>query len=141
MAGTLYTPDILRMAANIPHLGRLEKPDASVDQRAPVCGSHILVDLILDADGNVADFAQQVRTCALGQASAYLLGTHIIGASAAQLAQMAADLEDWLSGSRQTAPNWPGISVLEEARAHPGRHGAICLPFKAAALAAQRAAS
>lgn len=137
MAAVLYTADILRMAASIPHLGQLDQPDIRMDQRAPICGSHIRIDLCLDETGHVRDFAQEVRACALGQASAYLLGTHIIGRSAHELTETAQALADWLSGACSDAPNWPGISILEAARTHPGRHGAICLPFDAAARAAQ----
>lgn len=137
MAKTLYTTDILRMAANIPHLGRLESAGCSVERQSPICGSSIIVDVTLDAQGRVCDFAQQVRACALGQASAFLLGSHIFGRTGVELGQTAADLADWLAGKRMEAPDWPGMDLLAEARHHPGRHGSICLPFLAAAQAAQ----
>lgn len=139
MAAALYTTDILRLAASIPHLGRLVPPAHSVDQRAPLCGSRIIVDVQLDDAGRIRAFGQDVRACALGQASACLLGAHIIGQSGPELAQIAADLAAWLSGQRADPPQWPGIEILAAARAHPGRHGAICLPFEAAAQAAQEA--
>jgi NifU-like protein involved in Fe-S cluster formation len=139
MASALYTTDILRLAASIPHLGRLGQPAHSVDRRAPVCGSRIVVDVQLDDAGRICAFGQDVRACALGQASACLLGAHVLGQSGAELAQIAADLAAWLSDQRAEPPNWPGIEILGAARAHPGRHGAICLPFEAAAQAALEA--
>ena len=139
MASALYTTDILRLAASIPHLGRLGPPAHSVDRRAPVCGSRIVVDVQLDNAGRICAFGQDVRACALGQASACLLGAHVLGQSGAELGQIAADLAAWLSDQRAEPPNWPGIEILGAARAHPGRHGAICLPFEAAAQAALEA--
>ena len=35
----LYSGRILALAADIPHLGRLEAPDATVKRRSPLCGS------------------------------------------------------------------------------------------------------
>lgn len=139
MASALYTTDILRLAASIPHLGRLGPPAHSVDRRAPVCGSRIVVDVQLDDAGRICAFGQDVRACALGQASACLLGAHVLGQSGAELGQIAADLAAWLSDQRAEPPHWPGIEILAAARAHPGRHGAICLPFEAAVQAALEA--
>ena len=54
MTSTLYSRDILRLAASIPHLGRLPDPEASVERNSPVCGSRVVVDLSLDDAGHVA---------------------------------------------------------------------------------------
>ena len=54
-------------------------------RRSPVCGSRIIVDVTLDADGRVAALGQEVRACALGQASAAVMGAAAIGRSAAEL--------------------------------------------------------
>ena len=42
-------------------------------------GSRIVVDVVLDAGGRVADFAQDVKACALGQAAASVLGANYPG--------------------------------------------------------------
>ena len=139
MASTLYTTDILRMATEIPHRGRLEDADGRADLRAPICGSRIAVDVRLDHAGRVTAFAQDVRACAMGQAAAHLLGADIIGRSGADLAAVAVQLADWLARPDAQVPDWPGLLVLEPARAHPGRHAAICLPFEAAAAAIRAA--
>jgi len=76
---TLYTRDILRLAASIPHVGRLAAADGSAEKRAPLCGSSIIVDVILDDEGRIAALGQEVRACAFGQASAALMGAHAIG--------------------------------------------------------------
>lgn len=137
---TLYSRDILRLAASIPHLGRLERPEASVERSSPVCGSRVGVDVIADSEGRVAALGQEVRACALGQASAALLAANAIGASAAELAEARDSLAAYLAGSRDDPGAWPGLAVFAEARRYPARHAAILLAFEAAAEAAASAA-
>ncbi len=136
MASALYTPEILRLATQIPHLARLERPVVTIERRAPVCGSWIAVDVVFDVEGRVAAFGQEVRACALGQASASLMGRDILGRSAEELGIVAKNLASWLKGEGEI-PDWPGLSVFEAARGYPGRHDAICLPFEAVHAAAQ----
>src|SRR5437763_17057054 len=87
MPSALYNRDILRLAASIPHLGRLAAPQASVEKSSPICGSRVTVDVVTDGEGRVAKLLQDVRACALGQASASLMGAHVIGRTAAELAE------------------------------------------------------
>lgn len=140
MSAPLYTRDILRLAASIPHLGRLSDAEASVEKRAPVCGSSIIVDLALDAEGKVAALGQEVKACAFGQASAALMGAHALGRSPAELADARDALAAWLAGARDDAGDWPGLDMLAPARRLSARHGAILLPFKAIAEASAMAA-
>ena len=135
----LYTRDILRLAASIPHLGRLPGAEASVEKRAPVCGSHIMVELMLDEEGKVKAIGQEVRACAFGQASAALLGRHVLGRTPAELAAARDALAGWLAGTGDTPGAWPGLDILAPARRLSARHGAILLPFQAAAEAAAQA--
>ncbi|ODM49993.1 iron-sulfur cluster assembly scaffold protein, partial [Ruegeria sp. PBVC088] len=74
----LYSGRILELAADIPHNARLEDPQVSVKKRSPLCGSTVTVDLTMK-DGRVADFGQDVKACALGQAAASVVGGAIIG--------------------------------------------------------------
>lgn len=140
MTAPLYTRDILRLAASIPHLGRLPDAEASVERRAPVCGSSILVDVVLDAEGRVAAIGQVVKACAFGQASAALMGADVIGRMPAELADARDALAAWLAGERDDPGVWPGLEVLANARRLSARHGAILLPFQAVAEAAAQAA-
>ena len=84
---TLYSKRILALAADIPHLGRLPAPEASVNRRSPLCGSTVTVDLMV-SDGRVSDFAQDVKACALGQASAAILGEVVLGRTLPELEQI-----------------------------------------------------
>ncbi len=139
VSAPLYTRDILRLAVSIPHLGRLDRPQASIEKRAPVCGSRVSVDLVLDEAGRVSALGQDVKACALGQASAALMGRHAIGRSAAELAAARDSLAAFLAGERDDPGDWPGIEALAVARSYSARHGAILLPFEAVTEAAVRA--
>src|SRR5579859_2901885 len=84
MIDDLYSAKLLKLAANMPRTGRLAQPDASVEKISKLCGSRVLVDVVVDGD-RVADFAQDVKACALGQAAASVLGANVVGASLAEL--------------------------------------------------------
>ncbi|PIE16726.1 MAG: iron-sulfur cluster assembly scaffold protein [Rhodobacterales bacterium] len=80
----LYSGPILALAADIPLTERLDHPQVSVKQRAPLCGSTVTVDLVMD-QGRVAAFGQDVKACALGQAAASVVAANIIGCDADQI--------------------------------------------------------
>jgi NifU-like protein involved in Fe-S cluster formation len=140
MPSALYNRDILRLAASIPHQRRLAAPQASVEKSSPICGSRVMVDLALDAQGRVAELGQEVRACALGQASASLMGAHAIGRTAAELAGAREALAAYLAGRRDAPGDWPGLAIFADARRFTARHPSILLAFEAAAEAAARAA-
>lgn len=135
----LYTIEILRLAAAIPHMGDLPDAEGSVTVRSPTCGSTVAVAVRLGADGHVAELGQQVQACAFGQASAALMGMHAIGKQAKDVEQALADFAGWLDGSRDNPGDWPGLAALAPARARRARHGAMLLPLRGL-LAAIRAA-
>ena len=136
----LYSREILRLAVAIPHLGRLERPQASVEKVSPVCGSRVAVDVVTDGEGRVVELGQEVRACALGQASASLLGAHVLGRSPDELAEARDALAAYLAGRRDDPGDWPGLAVFAEARPFSARHASILLAFEAAAEAARKAA-
>lgn len=138
MTAALYSRDILRLAASIPHHQRLAGARTTVEKSSPVCGSRIIVDMSLDPAGRVAALGQEVRACALGQASAALMGAHAIGRSAAEFAEARDALAGYLAGARKDPGDWPGLGVFAEARRFPARHPSILLAFAAAAEAAAR---
>jgi len=140
VTAALYNRDILRLAAAIPHQRRLAAPQASVEKSSPVCGSRVTVDLVVDAEGRVAELGQEVRACALGQASASLMGAHAIGRTAAELADARDALAAYLAGRRDDPGDWPGLAIFADARRFTARHPSILLAFEAAAEAAARAA-
>lgn len=143
MNAPLYNTDILRLAAAIPHHGRLTDPQASVEKRSATCGSRVVADVRLDKDGRLSELGLEVRACALGQASASLMAAHALGKSVTDLAAARDALTDWLAGQGGDPAFWPGFGIIAPARAYPARHASIRLGFEAvaeaAALAAQRA--
>lgn len=140
MTPPLYSMDILRLAASIPHQGRLADPMGSSERRSPVCGSRVTVDLDLDDEGRVHAAGLDVRACALGQASASLLASEVVGRRPEEIAAARDALARWLAEGGD-APDWPGLAVFEAARPHTARHPSILLAFDAAAEAAERAAA
>jgi len=141
MADTLYNTRILKLATSIPHHARLAHPHGTSERRSPICGSRVSVDVVLDGEGRITQLGQEVRACALGQASASLMGTHAIGRSLAELEEARDALTAFLAGERDDPGDWPGLEIFGPARAHSARHASIRLAFEAVAEAAARAAS
>lgn len=139
MASALYSKDILRLATSIPHLGRLAEPEGTSERRSPVCGSRITVDVIVDAEGHILEIGQMVSACALGQASAAIMGQYAVGRTLKELNEARDALSAWLAGEGAMPEGWPGLEVFEPALTHTARHGAIRLPFEAVAEAATSA--
>ena len=139
VTSVLYNRDILRLAASIPHLGRLERPHGSAEKRSPVCGSRVVVDVELDAQGRVIALGQEVKACALGQASAALMGAAALGRRPPELAEARDALTGYLAGTRDDPGSWPGLDIFHEARPYKARHASILLAFQAVAEAAAEA--
>ncbi|OIQ32015.1 MAG: iron-sulfur cluster assembly scaffold protein [Alphaproteobacteria bacterium MedPE-SWcel] len=135
----LYSTKILALAAEIPHQGRLETADATVKRRSPLCGSTVTVDIALD-NGKVSRFAQDVKACALGQASAAIVGQAIIGRTLAEVETARDQLKAMLSaaGPVPDAP-FDGLEVLIPAREFKNRHASIQLALEATLEAMQTA--
>ncbi|MFD1950659.1 iron-sulfur cluster assembly scaffold protein [Sphingomonas arantia] len=139
MSAPLYNQTILRLATSIPHQVRLDAPDGTSEKRSPVCGSRIIVDVALDGEGRVNAIGQEVRACALGQASASLMGAAAMGRTPDELEAARADLTAYLAGDRETPGEWPGLDIFEPARPYTARHASIRLAFEAVADAARQA--
>lgn len=135
MTAPLYNSQILRLATAIPHLGRLADAQGSADRRSPTCGSRVILDVRLDGEGRVAALGQEVQACALGQASAALMGAHAIGRSRAEIEAACGALAAYLTGECDDAGDWPGLDIFAPARPHSARHASIRLAFEALAEA------
>lgn len=135
----LYSSRILELAADIPHLDRLENPDATVKKRSPLCGSTVTVDVRVE-NGRVTGFGQDVKACALGQASASVVGAGVIGCTRAQIETARDQLKAMLK-QNGPAPETPfgGLEVLIPARDYKNRHASILLALEATAEAVEQA--
>ncbi len=135
----LYSARILALAADIPHIDRLDSPDATVKRRSPLCGSTVTVDVNV-TDGKISAFGQDVKACALGQASASVVGGAILGATRAQV-QTARDQLKAMLKQDGPAPDAPfdGLEVLLPAREYKNRHASILLALEATLEAMEQA--
>lgn len=141
MIDDLYSAKLLKLAANLPRLGRLAAPDASVEKISKLCGSRVLVDVVVDVD-RVTDFAQEVKACALGQASAAVLGANVIGASLAELETARGQLKAMLKeGAAAPDGRFAELALLAPVKDYPARHASTMLAFEAVTEAVRKAAA
>ena len=131
MLDDIYNRRILELAADIPRLGRLSAPDASATAHSKLCGSTVTVDLVL-RDGRVADFAHDVKACALGQASSSIMARHVVGAKADDLRLVREAMRRML---KENGPppqgEWADLAALEPVRGFKARHASTLLTFDA----------
>ena len=87
--------------------------------------------LDLDETGAVSKLGLQVSACAVGQAAAAIFASAVRGARAQDIEAALNAIQAWL---REDGPQpvWPRFDALEAALAHPGRHGALILPWETA---------
>ncbi len=140
MIDDLYSAKLLRLAAEMPRAGRLSDPDASSEKVSKLCGSRVVVDVKVDGD-RVTDFAQDVKACALGQASAAVLGAHVIGASLAELETTRDAFKAMLKADGPPPQGrFADLALLAPVKDYPARHTSTLLAFEAAAEAVREAA-
>lgn len=132
MLNDLYNKRILALAADIPHLGRLENPQASAKAHSKLCGSTVVVDVVTDG-GKVIDFAHDVKACALGQASSSIMARHVIGADFETLRSLRERMHAMLKedGAADFDGDWEDLNVLEAVRDFRSRHASTLLTFDA----------
>lgn len=139
MLDALYSDRILTLAANLPRAGRLAAPDATSLKVAKLCGSRVIVDVVV-RDGAVVDLGQDVQACALGQAAAAVLGAHGVGATVEELEAARDALRAMLKeGAAPPQGRFADLAPLAVVKDYPARHASTMLAFEAAAEAARSA--
>jgi NifU-like protein involved in Fe-S cluster formation len=131
MIDDVYNAKILEFAGNIPRIGRLAHPQASSTAHSKLCGSTVIVDLVMN-NGLVSDYAHDVKACALGQSSASILASHVIGASGAELRRARDEMRAMLK--ENGAPpqgRFEELKFLEPVRDYKTRHASTLLAFDA----------
>lgn len=131
MIDEVYNEKILEFAGNIPHLGRLENPDASARAHSKLCGSTVTVDLSME-NGKVVSFGHDVKACALGQASSSIMARNVIGSGAPELRSVRDSMYKMLKehGEAPTG-KWSDLMYLEPVRDYKPRHASTLLTFDA----------
>jgi NifU-like protein involved in Fe-S cluster formation len=131
MLSDVYNEKILDLAGNIPRLGRLDAPDASATAHSKLCGSTVTVDVKM-ANGQVSDFAHDVKACALGQASSSIMAHHVIGSKPDELRALRETVRKMLKeNGAPPSGKWADIAVLEPVRDYKARHASTLLTFDA----------
>ncbi len=131
----LYSKRILALAADMPNGERLEAPQASAMKRSPLCGSTVTIDLDYDGE-RVTRFGQDIKACALGQASSAVLGGAIVGRTREEIATGRDQLRAMLKeGGEVPGAPFDALEVLEPARDYKNRHASILLAWDAALTA------
>ena len=130
-AAKLYSPALLGLATELAQFPLSDALPLRAEARSRSCGSVIALGLALAENGRVGQIGMTVSACAIGQASAALLARSALGADPARIVDTTATITTWLAGE-SGLPDWPGLDVLSPALPHPGRHGALLLPWKAA---------
>jgi NifU-like protein involved in Fe-S cluster formation len=140
MIDELYSARILKLAANLPHSGRLADAQGTGERIAKLCGSKAIVDVTLDADGRVAAFAQDVKACALGQAAAGVLGESVIGASVDEIAEARDAMTAMLkAGGEGPEGRFEGLRALKLVADYPARHASTMVAIEATLDAVKQA--
>lgn len=136
----LYSERILEIAGNQPVPGRLADAHASARRVSRICGSSIEVDIKL-RDGVIVGYGHAISACALGQTSAAIVASHIVGTPVAEFlavrAQMSAMLTE--SGDPPAGEKWADLKYLEPVREYRARHASTLLVFEAVAEALEKA--
>lgn len=135
----LYHPRILELAAEIPHLGRLDAPHGAATKVSRVCGSVVTVELKLEG-GVISDIAVHPKACALGQAATGVLAMHAVGATPQEVRQARDGLRAMLKeGAAPPTGRFWELRHLEGVRDYPARHASTMLAFDAAVEALEQA--
>ena len=139
MIDDLYSARLLKLAANLPRVGRLAAPHGTAEKVAKLCGSRVVVDVVVDGD-RVVDFAQDVKACALGQAAAAVLGANVVGARLSEI-ELARDAFRAMLKEGAPAPEgrFSDLSMLAPVKDYPARHASTLLAFEATVEAVRQA--
>jgi NifU-like protein involved in Fe-S cluster formation len=128
----LYSQKILEIAANQPIPGRLVAPDATARRVSRVCGSSIEVDISVTAEGNISAYGHKISACALGQTSAAIVATHIVGTPVDEFRALRVQMTQMLKATGAVPTGkWSDLAYLEPVRDYPPRHTSTLLVFDA----------
>ena len=127
----IYNTKLLELAAHIPLTERLSAPDATATAHSKLCGSTVSIELKMSGN-TVSDYGQTVKACLLGQATAAIVGRHIIGASSREVREAAQEMRRMLK-ENGPAPGgrFAELALMEPVRHYKARHGSVMLTFDA----------
>lgn len=131
MSDELYQKAIIGLAKKARALSRLDAPDQTITVDNPLCGDRVTLDLMINGS-LVSDFGHKTRGCLLCEASAFLIGDHVIGREIEALKADASSVLLQLSDESVSMGDlWPGLESLAPVRRFKSRHDCVTLPFQA----------
>jgi NifU-like protein involved in Fe-S cluster formation/TusA-related sulfurtransferase len=127
----IYSPKVFQLARSLPSASRLAAPDATAEAQSKLCGSAIAVDIIV-LEGKVNAYAQRVKACLFGRASAAIVAREIVGTPAAEILQISSEMRAMLE-KNGPAPGgrWADLAALAPMRTLKARHASALLVFVA----------
>lgn len=127
----IYNPKFLELAAASARAGRLPRPDATATAHSKLCGSTITVDIVM-RNGCIADYAQVVKACLLGQTTAAIVAREAVGSTAEEIRRVGAEMRRML---KEKGPppggRWADLALLEPVRDYKARQTSTLLAFDA----------
>jgi nitrogen fixation NifU-like protein len=96
--GALYQEMILDHYRRPRNKGTLEKPDASVEMKNPLCGDEITLQVAFDGD-SVCDLRFSGRGCSISQASASMMTQLVKGKSPEEIDAIRKEFRDLMLGN------------------------------------------
>jgi|TARA_B100000073_G_scaffold37040_1_gene27838 NifU-like protein involved in Fe-S cluster formation len=127
----IYTQEILELSSQVPTNSRLDNPDVTITKGTPICGSIMTVDLNLK-DGMIDDIGLEIRSCALGKASASIFVKNAKGLNLDDVKKVKKDLVSFFkTGDFKMQSAFYKYKYFEPARLVPYRHDSIMLVIDA----------
>jgi NifU-like protein involved in Fe-S cluster formation len=135
----LYSEKILELAGNQPIPGRLVDPDATARRVSRVCGSTIEVDIRVE-NGVITAYGHEIQACALGQTSAAVVATNVVGTPTDEFRRVRDEMTAMLKadGPPPSGDRWVDLKYLEPVREYRPRHTSTLLVFDAVCEALDR---
>ena len=131
MVENLYNDRILKLAASLSTVGRIESAEFSSQAISRLCGSKVTVDLEISKN-TVSSFSHIVKACALGQASSSVMAENIIGTDIYELLDLKAKMRGMLKDDGPPpSGKWSDLEVLQPVKDYKGRHSSVLLTFDA----------
>ncbi len=131
MTPPLYTREILHTAMTLAKYPFDAEMPYTAEMRSKTCGSVIQLSLSIDRGKRISGIGMKAQACALGQASAAVLASHIKGRSRSEVDAAGQALSDYLHGKAEHPGAWPDIDMLKSAREYPARRDSVLLPWRA----------
>jgi nitrogen fixation NifU-like protein len=130
--GALYQEMILDHYRRPRNKGALDKPDATVEKKNPLCGDEITLQVAFEGD-SVSELRFSGRGCSISQASASMMTQLVKGKSTAEIGAIRKQFRDLLLGVPSAAddPRLGSLRALSGVARFPARVKCALLAWSA----------